>query len=61
VLPILPLLEPLDPLMPPELLERGVDPDPLWSFLFRLFAIRPPAHLGALISQLYLCEALPSL
>lgn len=52
-------LELLDPLIPPELpmfpdpdcellsvLELPDDPDELWSFLFRSFAIRPPARFG---------------
>jgi len=56
-----PAPELLDPLMPPAPLELPDDPDEPWSFLFRLFGIRPPALSGALISQQQLCGAKPPL
>ncbi len=53
---------PRDGLEPPvDPLELRDEPDEPWSFLFRSFAIRPPALLGVLITPMNLCGAMPPL
>ena len=46
---------------PLELRDEPDEPDEPWSFLFRSFAIRPPALSGALITLMNLCGAMPPL
>ena len=55
-LPVLP-----DPLIPPDPPELPDEPDEPWSFLFRSFAIRPPALLGRTDLRMNLCGAMPPL
>ena len=50
--PVLPVF-PVFPVLP--------EPDEPWSFLFRSFAIRPPALFGRTDNALNLCGAMPPL